>query len=90
MCELQAFSLHGSRYMEVGQPYDFYANGTGGTNVTIDWILEDLNNETRFYEHEFSTGPLNSYAFLGYVVYYTNYVYIYLTELLGYCTLIYK
>ncbi|KAL4239961.1 hypothetical protein ACF0H5_000758 [Mactra antiquata] len=50
-------------YMEVGQRYDFAASGTGGTNVTIEWIMEDTNTETEFFDKEFSSADLKRYRF---------------------------
>jgi hypothetical protein len=49
-------------YLAVWDTYNFYANATLGTSVSIDWKMEDNITVTQSYPGEFSTGNFG-YAF---------------------------
>ncbi|XP_060554824.1 uncharacterized protein LOC132715776 [Ruditapes philippinarum] len=58
----QAFLDHTMIYLAVWDTYNFYANATLGTSVSIDWKMEDNITVTQSYPGEFSTGNFG-YAF---------------------------
>ncbi|XP_053393015.1 uncharacterized protein LOC123564401 isoform X2 [Mercenaria mercenaria] len=58
----QAFLDHTMIYLAVGDTYNFFANATSGTNMSLDWQMEENITETQTYSGEFSIGYL-AYAF---------------------------
>ena len=60
-CMLQAYLVHTTIYLAVWDTYNFLANATQGTSVSIDWKMED-HITTKKYSGEFSDGTI-AYAF---------------------------
>ena len=60
---LQAVLNHTSKYVAVGTSYQFQADAALGTNVTLDWYMENGTVEQRFYGGNF-TGGILDYTFV--------------------------